>query len=75
MTLTFEDDEMKETMYGQELEGFKHITRAEIEASLARAALKAENRRLKTLVQEGRATGAQEARLTQVRNELMETAR
>ncbi|KKK67801.1 hypothetical protein LCGC14_2950410, partial [marine sediment metagenome] len=37
----------------------------------ARVALKAENRMLKTLVQEGRATVAQEARLTQVRNELM----
>ncbi len=50
-----------------------HQTRSE-----RRASLKAENRMLKTLVQEGRATVAQEARLTQVRNELMaptETAR
>ena len=40
------------------------------ESDIATAALKVENRMLKTLVQEGRATVAQEARLTQVRNEL-----
>ncbi len=27
---------MKETMYGQELEAFKHVTRAEIEAAVAK---------------------------------------
>ncbi len=44
--------------------------RKEMEKYTDRAELEAENRRLKTLVQEGRATEAEEARLLEVRTAL-----